>query len=141
MDPIANVMRTKPFALFNLWWPVGVIAIFGSYPFTGDRKPLGDAQSVFFTGRGLVILFCLLALIFLREPKWRAYIGHMIFFYTVFVNIYYYLTTEVHNKAFWGDVWRQSWFGLLIYALTIGSFTLLEIDKKLREANAAIEVH
>lgn len=132
-------MRTKPFLFFAVWWPICTAVLFGSFFLTGERKPLGDSAPVWFTGRAIILVLSILALIKLRDPEYRAYLGHAILGFGGAVTVAYYRSTPVHDEIFWGETLRQAMFVLLLYALTVCSFTVLDREKTRRIVEAPDE--
>lgn len=124
-----SIYRTKPFVIWATWWPLAIIILFGSYFYSGERKPLGDLAWVWQSSRVAMIFLAVICLVHPMKSAPREWLGHSIALYAFFASVTYWHTSPVHDKLFTGEFIRLIASASCFYALTILSFTIVDSHK------------
>ncbi len=123
----------RPFIVAMQLWPVCTAVLFGSYWFSGDRRPLGDLQWVWASGRLLIVIMSVACLVYQNWAKMREVLGHSIALYAYFVCVAYWIEVKNHDALFYGDLVRIVSSSTAFYVLTMFSVAVLK-EKKRHEA-------
>lgn len=125
-----GLYERRPFVVAMQLWPICTAVLFGSYWFSGDRRPLGDLQWVWASGRFMIVIMSVACLVFQSWVLMREWLGHSIMLYAYFVCVAYWIAVPVHDALFWGDIARVVASSSALYVLTMFSVAVLKEKKK-----------
>lgn len=107
--------------------------IFGSYWYSGDRRPLGDLAWVWNTGRTAIVVISIACLIWRNWSFLREILGHIIFIYAALAITSYTLVADDYGKQFQGDIVRVAASSLAFYFMAMMSCEILRLKKRQEE--------